>query len=124
MTEDRLRVTDRFRPRMVGQDATAVIDDAPRTPASGTRRLRLLLLQIDLLLDFGRPKEALERSDPQAALNARAPEVMSAELVLRRAASQFALGRLDETLTTLLSVPRPAPTRSLRWSRMRACGRC
>ncbi len=95
------------------QDATAVIDDAPRTPASGTRRLRLLLLQIDLLLDFGRPKEALERADPQAALNARAPEVMSAELVLRRAASQFALGRLDETLATLLSVPRPAPTRSL-----------
>lgn len=33
--------------------------------------------------------------------------------MLRRAASQFALGRLDETLTTLLSVPRPAPTRSL-----------
>ncbi len=95
------------------QDATAVIDDAPRTPASGTRRLRLLLLQIDLLLDFGRAKEALDRADPQASMNARAPEVMSAELVLRRAASQFALGRLDETLTTLNSVPTPTPTRSL-----------
>lgn len=95
------------------QDGIAVIDDAPRTPATATRRLRLLLLQIDLLLDFGRAKEALERADPQAAVSARAPEVMGAELVLRRAASQFALGRLDETLTTLLSVPSHAPTRSL-----------
>ena len=78
-----------------------------------TRRLRLVLSHIDLLLDFGRAREGLERSDPQAAIGARAPDVMGAELVLRRAACHFALGSLDETLTTLQTRPSEGPTRSL-----------
>jgi tetratricopeptide (TPR) repeat protein len=94
-------------------DAQAIIDEGPRTAASATRRLRVLIKQIDLLLDFGRSKEALERADPQAAITARSPEVMSAELTLRRAASQYALGKLDEALATLSRMSHRAPTRSL-----------
>jgi tetratricopeptide (TPR) repeat protein len=94
-------------------DALAIIDEGPRTAASATRRLRVLIRQIDLLLDFGRSKDALERADPQAAITARDPEVMSAELTLRRAASQYALGKLDEALATLGRLSHRAPTRSL-----------
>jgi tetratricopeptide (TPR) repeat protein len=94
-------------------DALSIIDEMPRTPASATRRLRVLIKEIDLLLDFGRAREALDRADPQAAAHARAPEVMAAELTLRRAAAQFALGKLDETLATLGRLSRGAPTRSL-----------
>ncbi|MBK6684465.1 MAG: protein kinase [Deltaproteobacteria bacterium] len=95
------------------QDAETIIDDAPRTLASRTRRLRVLIQRIDLLLDFGRAKEALDRADPAAAESARSPEVMTAELILRRAACQFALGRLDETLATLAGLERRTATRSL-----------
>jgi tetratricopeptide (TPR) repeat protein len=94
-------------------DAVAIIDDRPRTPAHATRRLQILVLQIDLLLDFGRPREALDRADPEASMAARDPRVMRAELMLRRAACQFALGKLDECLATLGRMPSPAPTRSL-----------
>lgn len=94
-------------------DALAIIDDRPRTPAEATRRLKILIAQIDLLLDFGRPREALDRADPEAAMAARDPQVMSAELMLRRAACQFALGKLDETLATLGRMANPPPTRSL-----------
>lgn len=94
-------------------DALAIIDELPRTPATATRRLRVLIKEIDLLLDFGRAREALDRADPQAAAHARSPEVMGAELTLRRAAAQFALGKLDETLATLGRISRGAPTRSL-----------
>ncbi|MCB9646047.1 MAG: AAA family ATPase [Deltaproteobacteria bacterium] len=95
------------------EDAVTIVDDRPRTSASATRKLQLILQEIDLLLDFGLPREALDRADPQAGLPARNPDVMTAELLLRRARAQFALGRLDETLATLMSTPRPAPTRSL-----------
>ncbi|MCK6547498.1 protein kinase [Myxococcota bacterium] len=95
------------------EDVLAIIDEGPRTAASATRRLRVVIREIDLLLDFGRPREALERAEPQAAAEARAPEVMAAELTLRRAACQFALGRLDETLATLGRIGQRAPTRSL-----------
>ncbi len=95
------------------RDATKVIDDLPTSPANQTRRLKILIDQIDLLLDFGRPKEALDRADPDAAVSARTPEVMASELALRRAASQFALGRLDEALTTLGHMTERPPTRSL-----------
>jgi tetratricopeptide (TPR) repeat protein len=94
-------------------DALAIIDERPRTPAEATRRLKVLIAQIDLLLDFGRPREALDRADPEAAMSARDPIVIKDELMLRRAACQFALGKLDETLATLgRMAPRP-PTRSL-----------
>jgi tetratricopeptide (TPR) repeat protein len=95
------------------EDAVAIVDERPRTRASATRKLQVLLQEIDLLLDFGLAKEALDRADPQVGLTARNPDALSAELLLRRARAQFALGRLDETLTTLMSTPRPAPTRSL-----------
>jgi tetratricopeptide (TPR) repeat protein len=94
-------------------DALAVIDERPRTPAEATRRLKVLIAQIDLLLDFGRPREALDRADPEAAMSARDPVVMKSELMLRRAACQFALGKLDETLATLGRMTQKSPTRSL-----------
>ena len=94
-------------------DALALIDEEPRSLASATRRLRVLIRQIDLFLDFGRFREALDRADPHAAHQARSPEVMEAELLLRRAASLFGLGRLDEALATLLGMAGAAPTRSL-----------
>ncbi len=94
-------------------DALAIIDERPRTPAEATRRLKVLIAQIDLLLDFGRPREALDRADPEAAMSARDSEVMRSELMLRRAACQFALGKLDECLTTLGRMSPKAPTRSL-----------
>ena len=94
-------------------DALAIIDDEPITPASATRRLRLVIRQIQLLLDFGRSAEALDRADPSAAASAREPAVMAAELMLQRAQCHFAMGKLDETLAALGRMPRPAPTRSI-----------
>lgn len=95
------------------EDARLILDEGPDTPAAATRRIRVVLTEIDLLLDFGRAKEALDRADPQAAASARDPQVMISELLLRRAESQFALGRLDEALTSLGRMPKPAPTRSI-----------
>jgi tetratricopeptide (TPR) repeat protein len=94
-------------------DAHAILDESSETNAHATRRVRVLLRQIDLLLDFGKPKEALERADPQAARGTRSPEVAASELFLRRAACQFALGRIDEALASLGRIPKPAPTRSI-----------
>ncbi|CAN0592920.1 unnamed protein product, partial [Laminaria digitata] len=82
------------------EEAGSIIDERPRTPASATQRLQVLLQQIDLLLDFGRARDALERADPQAALASRSPEMMGAELTLSRARAQFAIGQLDATLAT------------------------
>ncbi len=95
------------------EQAMAIVDERPLGPASSTRRLRLTLRHIDVLLDFGRPREALDRADPEAALDARQPARMQAELLLRRATCQFRLGRLDETLATLTRMPEPPPTRAL-----------
>ncbi len=95
------------------EEAGSIIDERPRTPASATQRLQVLLQQIDLLLDFGRARDALERADPQAALASRSPEMMGAELTLRRARAQFAIGQLDATLATLMAQPDPMPSRSL-----------
>lgn len=95
------------------EDAMSIIDERPRTQASATRRLTVLLQQIDLLLDFGRAQDALGRADPQVGLQARSPEVMSAELGLKKARAQFALGQLDATLATLMTQLDPAPSRSL-----------
>lgn len=95
------------------EDALAILDEGPQTPAAGTRRVRVMLKFIDLLLDFGRAKDALDRADPQSAAAARDPRVMVSELLLRRASCQFALGRLDEALTSLGRMPKPAPTRSI-----------
>ncbi len=94
-------------------DAQAIATDAPDTPAAATRRVRIVIRQIELLLDFGRASDALERTDPQAAAGTRNPDVTAAELVLRRAAAHSALGKLDETLAALGRLPRPAPTRSI-----------
>lgn len=94
-------------------EAIEVLDDLPRTPASATRRLGVLLQQIDMLLDFGRLREALDRADPQAAHDARSPWVMTAELCLRRAAAQYALGNLEGTLETLSRLDGRAPSRSI-----------
>ena len=94
-------------------DARAIIAEGPPNIASGTRLLRLLLREIELLLDFGRASAALERADPQAAVNARNPKVMAAELMLRRATCHFAMGKLDETLAALGRLPRPAPNRAI-----------
>ena len=94
-------------------EATRILDERPRTRATATRRLRLLMRQIDLLLDFGRAAAALERADPRAGLSARDPEFISAELTLRRASAQFILGHLDDALTTLSTMPSQPPTRSL-----------
>ena len=95
------------------EEAMAIVDERPWGHASITRRLKLTLRQIDLLLDFGRPREALDRADPSAALDARDPSKMQAELLLRRASCQFRLGRLDETLATLTRMPDRPATRSL-----------
>ena len=103
--------------------ATRILDERPRTRATATRRLRLLMQQIDLLLDFGRASEALDRADPQAGLTARNPELMSAELNLRRAAAQFSLGELDAALATLANMPSRSPTRSLAARYLRLEGR-
>ena len=56
-------------------------------PAEATRRLKVLIAQIDLLLDFGRPREALDRADPEAAMSARDPIVIKDELMLRLVAT-------------------------------------
>ncbi|MBI4821682.1 MAG: protein kinase [Deltaproteobacteria bacterium] len=95
------------------EDALAVLDEAPNDVATATRRLRVVVQQIDLLLAFGHPEEALDRADPQAAISARSPRLMGSELALRRSAAQFALGMLDEALATLSRIPKPAPSRSL-----------
>ncbi|MBI2376911.1 MAG: protein kinase [Deltaproteobacteria bacterium] len=95
------------------EDALAVLDEAPNDLATSTRRLRVVIQQIDLLLAFGRPEEALDRADPQVAISARSPRLMGSELALRRAAAQFALGMLDEALATLSRIPRPPPSRSI-----------
>ena len=95
------------------EEAMAIVDARPWGHASITRRLQLTLRHIDVLLDFGRARDALERADPAAALDARSPARMEAELLLRRATCQFRLGRLDETLATLGRARAPAPTRAL-----------
>lgn len=94
-------------------DARGILAELQDTAANATRRTRILLAQLDHLLDFGRPKEALERADPQVAAGTRNTEVMSGELLLRRATAQFALGRLDEALTSLGRIEKPAPSRSI-----------
>lgn len=104
-------------------EATRILDDRPRTRATATRRLRLLIRQIDLLLDFGRPAAALDRADPRAGLSARDPELISAELTLRRAAAQFNLGRLDDALATISTMPGRSPTRSIAARGLRLEGR-
>ena len=95
------------------EEAMAIVDERPLGIASITRRLQLTLKHIDVLLDFGRAREALDRADPSAAIDARHPPRMQAELLLRRAACQSRLGRLDETLATLGRMPQPPPTRGL-----------
>ncbi len=94
-------------------DAAAILDDGPRTRARVSRALRLLLARIDLLLEFGRTKEALERADPALAVHSRGAPFMKAELLLRRAAAQFALGRFDEALASIGRIGRPMPSRSV-----------
>jgi len=94
-------------------DARAIIEDGRESPASATRSLKLLLREIELLLDFGRTQAALERADPQAAAVARDPRAMADELMLRRATCHFATGKLDETLAALGRMARPSPNRSL-----------
>ncbi|MBK8014051.1 MAG: protein kinase [Deltaproteobacteria bacterium] len=94
-------------------EAIELLDELPRTAASATRRLGVLLQQIDMLLDFGRLREALDRADPHAAHDARSPWTMSAELCLRRAAAQYALGNFEATLETLSWLDGRAPSRSI-----------
>ena len=96
------------------EEAMAIVDERPRGHAATTRRLRLTLRHIDVLLDFGRPLQALERADPSAAIDARSPFRMEADLLLRRATCQLRLGRLEDTLATLARMPDPAPTQRLR----------
>lgn len=94
-------------------DAAAIVEAAPPSRPRVSRALRLLLVRLDLLLEFGRPKEALERADPSQAGQARGPLLMKAELLLRRAAGQFALGRFDEALASVGRIGRPMPSRSV-----------
>jgi tetratricopeptide (TPR) repeat protein len=94
-------------------DAAVILETGPRSRARASRALRLLLVRLDLLLEFGRPKEALERADPALAAQARGPLLMKAELLLRRAAGQFALGRFDEALASVGRIGRPMPSRSV-----------
>lgn len=95
------------------EEALQILDELPNGPENVTRRVRVVATLIDILLDFGRAKEALDWADPRAAAAARDPRASSGELVLRRAAAQFALGRLDEALATLSRLAVPAPSRSL-----------
>lgn len=94
-------------------EALQILDELPHGPGNVTRRVRVVSALIDILLDFGRAKEALDWADPRVASAARDPRASGAELLLRRAAALFALGRLDEALATLSRMPEPAPTRSL-----------
>ena len=94
-------------------DAMKIVDDRPVGHASITRRLQLTLQHIDILLDFGRARDALARANPEVAADARSPARMQAELLLRRAECQSKLGRLDETLSTLSRMPDPSPTRTI-----------
>ena len=94
-------------------EAFAIVDERPWGHASITRRLQLTLRHIDILLDFGRPREALDRADPGAAVDARNPFRMQAELLLRRATCELQLGRFDDALATLHKMPDPAPTHAL-----------
>lgn len=94
-------------------EALQILDELTAGPGNVTRRVRVVSALIDILLDYGRAKEALDWADPRTAAAARDPRASSAELLLRRAAAQFALGRLDETLATLSRMPTPAPSRSL-----------
>jgi len=73
-------------------DAAGIVDESPRAPSTTSRSLKLQLARIDLLLDFGRTKEALENADPALAARARDPRLMTAELLLRRASCQFTTG--------------------------------
>ena len=95
------------------KEALAIVDARPWGPASNTRHLQLMLRHIDVLLDFGRAEEALERAEPTAALDARNPVRMQAEFLVRRARCLNRLGRPEQTVTTLAQMPEPPPTRSL-----------
>ncbi len=95
------------------EEALEILDERPSEAANVTRRVRVVCMLIDILLDFGRATEALDWADPRAAMASRDPRASGAELLLRRAAAQFALGRLDEALATLSRMPVPAPSQSL-----------
>ncbi|MFO0724900.1 MAG: protein kinase [Myxococcota bacterium] len=95
------------------EDARAALNLGPPEQARKTRRARLELCRIDLLLDFGRSVEALEAADPNLAEGTRDPRLIAGELLLRRATAQMSLGRLDEALASLGRVQRPMPSRLL-----------
>ncbi len=94
-------------------EAERLLEAAPRTPARGTRRVRIRSAEIDLLLDFGQVESALDRADPALAADARRPRVASAMLGVRRAAALFGLGRAADCLACLADLPKPYPTAAL-----------
>ncbi|GEM_PF-2867850 len=94
-------------------DAEQALSGLARTPARKVRQVRLELARLDLLLDFGRTKEALDLADPTLAEGSRDPGALAGELLLRRASAQMALGRLDEALASLGRIRRPIPSRLL-----------
>jgi tetratricopeptide (TPR) repeat protein len=70
-------------------------------PAWGWRRAKIELVRADLLIDFGRAKDALEVADVRLAEDARRPDIVRSLLLMRRAAAQAALGRIDEALVSI-----------------------
>lgn len=90
-------------------DAEQALSGLARTPARKGRQVRLELARLDLLLDFGRTKEALDLADPRwpkaAAIRGRSPVSSSCAGPARR----WRWDGSDEALASLGRIRRPIP---------------